>query len=230
MKNKKFGKLLVLERAGSDKQRRALWKCQCDCGNITIVRGTYLRSGHTISCGCEKVLSRGQKITPMIGEKFGKLTVLSRVEDYISPQGQKQPKYCCKCDCGNIVNVVAQSLRNNATQSCGCITTSIGENNIQKILINNKIDFIKEYKFPDLGLLRYDFYLPKYNRLIEFDGKQHQTPSSLWDNEESFKIRQQKDIIKNQYAETHNIDLVRIPYYERDNITLDLLLGDKYLL
>ena len=230
MKNKKFGKLLVLERAGSDKQRRALWKCQCDCGNITIVRGTYLRSGHTISCGCEKVLSRGQKITPMIGEKFGKLTVLSRVEDYISPQGQKQPKYCCKCDCGNIVNVVAQSLRNNTTQSCGCITTSIGENNIQKILINNKIDFIKEYKFPDLGLLRYDFYLPKYNRLIEFDGKQHQAPSSLWDNEESFKIRQQKDIIKNQYAKTHNIDLVRIPYYERDNITLDLLLGDKYLL
>ena len=81
MKNKKFGKLLVLERAGNDKQRRALWKCQCDCGNITIVRGIYLRSGHTISYGCERILSKGYKITPMIGRKFGKLTVLSRVED-----------------------------------------------------------------------------------------------------------------------------------------------------
>lgn len=230
MKNKKFGKLLVLERAGSDKQRRALWKCQCDCGNITIVRGTYLRSGHTISCGCERILSKGYKITPMIGRKFGKLTVLSRVEDYISPQGQKQPKYRCKCDCGNIINVVAQSLRNNATQSCGCIVTSIGENNIQKILIDNKIDFVKEYKFPDLGLLRYDFYLPNYNRLIEFDGRQHNDPSPLWDDKESFEIRKHRDQLKNDYAKNHNIDLVRIPYTKRDSITLELLLGDKYLL
>ena len=60
MKNKKFGKLLVLERADSDNQRRALCKCQCDCGNITIVRGAYLRNGHTTSCGCERVLLRGQ--------------------------------------------------------------------------------------------------------------------------------------------------------------------------
>ena len=230
MVGQKFGKLLVLERAGSDNQRRALWKCQCDCGNITIIRGAYLRNGHTISCGCERVLSRGQQITPMIGKKFGKLTVLSRVEDYISLQGQKQPKYRCKCDCGNIINVVAQSLRNNATQSCGCIVTSIGENNIQKILIDNKIDFVKEYKFPDLGLLRYDFYLPNYNRLIEFDGRQHSDPSSLWDDKESFENRKHRDQLKNDYAKSHNIDLVRIPYTKRDSITLELLLGDEYLL
>lgn len=230
MQNKKFGKLLVLERAGSDNQRRALWKCQCDCGNITIVRGAFLRNGHTVSCGCERVLSRGQRIIPMIGNKFGKLTVLSRVEDYVSPQGQKQPKYHCLCDCGNTVDIVAQSLRDGVTQSCGCITTSIGEDNIQKILLKNNIEFIREYKFSDLGLFRYDFYLPNNNRLIEFDGRQHYSSSSLWDDKESFEIRQQRDKIKNEYAKNHNIDLVRIPYIERDTITLDLLLGDKYLL
>ena len=230
MVGQKFGKLLVLERAGSDNQRRALWKCQCDCGNITIVRGAYLRNGHTISCGCERVLSRGQQITPMIGKKFGKLTVLSRVEDYISPQGQKQPKYHCLCDCGNTVNIVAQSLKNGATQSCGCITTSIGENNIQQILLENNIEFIREYKFSDLSLLRYDFYLPNYNRLIEFDGRQHSDPSSLWDNKESFENRKHRDQLKNDYAKSHNIDLVRIPYTKRDSITLELLLGDEYLL
>lgn len=230
MVGQKFGKLLVLERAGSDNQRRALWKCQCDCGNITIVRGAYLRNGHTISCGCERVLSRGQQITPMIGKKFGKLTVLSRVEDYISPQGQKQPKYHCLCDCGNTVNIVAQSLKNGATQSCGCITTSIGENNIQQILLENNIEFIREYKFSDLSLLRYDFYLPNYNRLIEFDGRQHSDPSSLWDDKESFENRKHRDQLKNDYAKSHNIDLVRIPYTKRDSITLELLLGDEYLL
>lgn len=230
MVGQKFGKLLVLERAGSDNQRRALWKCQCNCGNIAIVRGAYLRNGHTISCGCERVLSRGQQTIPMIGNKFGKLTVLSRVEDYISPQGQKQPKYHCVCDCGNTINVVAQSLKNGATQSCGCITASIGENNIQQILLENNIEFIREYKFSDLGLLRYDFYLPNNNRLIEFDGRQHYSPSSLWDNKETFELRQQRDKIKNEYAKNNNIDLVRIPYTERDTITLDLILGDKYLL
>lgn len=230
MVGQKFEKLLVLERAGSDNQRRALWKCQCDCGNITIVRGAYLRNDHTISCCCERVLSRGQQITPMIGKKFGKLTVLSRVEDYISPQGQKQPKYHCLCDCGNTVNIVAQSLKNGATQSCGCITISIGENNIQQILLENNIEFIREYKFSDLGLLRYDFYLPNYNRLIEFDGRQYSDPSSLWDDKESFENRKHRDQLKNDYAKSHNIDLVRIPYTKRDSITLELLLGDEYLL
>lgn len=39
----KFAKLTVIERAGSDKWGCALWKCQCECGNLTIVRGSKLR-------------------------------------------------------------------------------------------------------------------------------------------------------------------------------------------
>lgn len=34
---------------------------------------------------------------------------------------------------------------------------------------------------------------------------------------------------KNEWAAAHNIPLVRIPYTERDNITLDMLLGDRFL-
>lgn len=57
MIGKKFGKLCVLseleERAkGGGKQ----YKCQCDCGNITIVRSDHLKSGHTTSCGCNKIM------------------------------------------------------------------------------------------------------------------------------------------------------------------------------
>lgn len=48
----KFGKLLVLERCGSDKNGNAMWKCRCDCGNITVKAGMYLRNGDTKSCGC----------------------------------------------------------------------------------------------------------------------------------------------------------------------------------
>ena len=45
--NKRFGKLLVIKYNGNAK-----WLCQCDCGNQTIVRSDYLKSGHTKSCGC----------------------------------------------------------------------------------------------------------------------------------------------------------------------------------
>lgn len=57
--NKKFNKLTVIERAGSDHRGEALWKCRCDCGKELIVLGSNLRSGHTTSCGCER-MSRGE--------------------------------------------------------------------------------------------------------------------------------------------------------------------------
>ena len=47
LKNKRFGKLFVIEYNGNGK-----WLCQCDCGNKTIVRSDYLKTGHTQSCGC----------------------------------------------------------------------------------------------------------------------------------------------------------------------------------
>lgn len=48
----KFGRLIVLERYGSNRKNVALWKCQCDCGNIKIARSDMLRCGNTKSCGC----------------------------------------------------------------------------------------------------------------------------------------------------------------------------------
>lgn len=35
--------------------------------------------------------------------------------------------------------------------------------------------------------------------------------------------------MKNEWAKKHNIPLVRIPYWERDKITLDMILKDEYL-
>lgn len=53
---KKFGHLTVISRYGSDKRGEALWECECDCDahNHLIVLSSNLRTGHTISCGCER--------------------------------------------------------------------------------------------------------------------------------------------------------------------------------
>ena len=76
--------------------------------------------------------------------------------------------------------------------------------------------------------MRFDFYLPDYNRLIEFDGEQHYHANGGWSNENNLALVQERDKIKNEYALSHNIPLVRIPYWERDKITLDMILGSTY--
>ncbi|QOY37065.1 hypothetical protein AWH56_005335 [Anaerobacillus isosaccharinicus] len=50
-----FGKLIVLERARNSKSGNARWICKCICEKITTVIGSHLRSGHTTSCGCNKI-------------------------------------------------------------------------------------------------------------------------------------------------------------------------------
>ena len=59
--NQSFGHLLVLEYAGSDKNKKSLWKCQCDCNGKTIIytRSSDLLRGKTTSCGC--IRSKGEE-------------------------------------------------------------------------------------------------------------------------------------------------------------------------
>ena len=52
MVGKTFGKLTVLEYDHTGDRREIYYKCQCECGNVIVTRGSSLRSGHTLSCGC----------------------------------------------------------------------------------------------------------------------------------------------------------------------------------
>jgi hypothetical protein len=108
---------------------------------------------------------------------------------------------------------------------------SIGEANIQNLLKENNIEFIQEFTFIDLPKSRYDFAIILGNevvRLIEFDGEQHYKSSSGYMNNENLQKRQERDKKKNEWALAHNIPLVRIPYWERDKITLEMILGSTY--
>lgn len=52
LKEVRFGRLVVTERAGADKHGHVMWLCQCDCGNQKVVKGHKLLSGDYKSCGC----------------------------------------------------------------------------------------------------------------------------------------------------------------------------------
>jgi hypothetical protein len=56
---RRFGWLVVLERAGSNKG--ALWLCRCNCGTEKVIRAHNLVRGMTSSCGCRR--GRPPKIT-----------------------------------------------------------------------------------------------------------------------------------------------------------------------
>ena len=82
--------------------------------------------------------------------------------------------------------------------------------------------------------MRYDFILlDDMNvpyRIIEFDGEQHDKPISHFGGLERFEKQKKNDLIKNQYALSHNIPLVRIPYDMRHTMDFDALMGSKYII
>lgn len=91
---KRFGRLTVLERHGSDVHGAPTWKCKCDCGNISIVGRCGLISGGTKSCGClakELSSARMAKIATTHGESRSRLyfvwrAMLDRCENPNRPQ------------------------------------------------------------------------------------------------------------------------------------------------
>lgn len=121
-----FGRFTVLERAHNNKDGRAMWLCRCECGNERIVLGKCLRNGHTQSCGClNREINSERSLIDHKGERFGRLTVVSRADDYIAPNGKHHVRWLCKCDCGNETIVDVCQLVEGKTKSCGCLKDEV---------------------------------------------------------------------------------------------------------
>ena len=233
---KRFGRLVVLERDLSKPRGKgysSYWICQCDCGNKTSVATSQLNSGKTKSCGClhRECLSQ-RNIKDITGQRFGMIVAKERLNE---KNNHNSYLWRCECDCGNKnYKCSTENLLSGRIHSCGCNKKSMGERIIASILQKNNINFVTEYSFKDLFsqkdyLLRFDFAIFEKNnliRLIEFDGEQHSNRRSRFFSEELLL----NDQLKNEYCKQHNISLVRIPYTELDNLSLELLMGDKYLL
>lgn len=91
----------------------------------------------------------------------------------------------------------------------------IGEDKIREYLVNNSIDFIHR---KNIEKIYFDFYLPKYRTVIEFDGKQHYEPISFFGGVDVYNRLKINDKIKNDYCEENYIDLIRIKYDQVERI------------
>lgn len=225
--NNRYGRLIVISKAGTAKGGAAQWLCKCDCGKEVIVRGDQLRSGNTQSCGClnkEKV--REQSFIDLTGQVFGLLTV---IQEYPIRTKDNKIQWNCRCACGKEKIIRGASLISEATQSCGCLSMSHGEFKIKEILTDNNIKFIQEYKPNAVDLFkeaRYDFYIPSLNVLIEFDGKQHFKPEEFFGGEQKFITTKAHDKEKNEWAHAHGIQIIRIPYTHYDELCIKDLMSE----
>ena len=216
-----FGRLTVIKRSPTS----AKWLCQCECGNVTEVTTTHLKSGHTKSCGClqKDVTSERSRIN-LVGKVFGLLTV----ESLNIEKSTSNIKYWnCRCECGNHTVVSTGLLRSGNTQSCGCSRLSHGEIKIRALLQQYNIPFEQEKTFKDCinsetnKPLRFDFYVNN-TYIIEFDGKQHyEQTNELW---EPIEQLQKRDKLKDEWCKKENISLIRIPYTKLNSLTIDDLL------
>ena len=223
---KKFNHLTVLEKTEKRSSGKIVYRCICDCEKNTEVftTRTDLESNHTTSCGC---IRRKYFIGDIINNR--------EIVDYVGPK-YNDGHYYYKCKC-LICNQEYESLSQNLekTISCGC-QKSIGEYNIIQLLQKHNIPFIREYKFPN-SLFRFDFAILNCSneviRLIEFDGEQHyeqNIKNSGWNTYQKYQYTLECDLLKNQLAQENGIPLIRIPYWERDKIDLNLIFGNKYLI
>jgi len=124
---KKIGFLTVLSEAEKIGESR-VWNVQCECGNKkTIRQGNLITRGGKFGCGCKR-----KKIF-IEGQTFNYLTAIKRTND-----NKNRTIYLCKCVCGNITNVRAESLMSGHTKSCGCKSREITAIALTKNILGEK--------------------------------------------------------------------------------------------
>jgi len=129
--------------------------------------------------------------------------------------------WICK-DCGyEWETPIHERSKGNGCPQC---RMSKGEKRIKEILDLYNIYYIPQKTFNGLiglgyGNLSYDFYLPDYNLLIEYQGEMHERfVKGIHKSKNDFDKQVEHDKRKCNYAILNKIKLLEIWYYDYDNI------------
>lgn len=163
-------------------------------------------------CGKKQInVSNGRQLTqPQFLERISTISGLSFNKTIYTT---KRNKVIVTCNIHGDYTTTAEVL----LKGCGCpkCKSSKGEEIVETWLLSKGISFIQQKTFEGcihIKALQFDFYLPDYNLCIEYDGKQHYKPVKFFGGYEGFRDTVIKDVIKNEYCEVNNINLLRIRY------------------
>lgn len=199
-------------------------KCECAvCGYHWETSARSLKNGsgcHT--CG----LINSQAARLKTNEQF-----LTELEEANADIEAMEPymgyhtfmRFRCKIDNCEWVTTPASILGKKS--SCPSCRTYSNETKLKNILTEYGFTVWCQYRYDDcrdIHPMPFDLYLPDYNVLIEYDGEGHYFPIQFRkgkDTAEAMLERTKRhDAMKTAYCEQHGIPLIRVPYYERNNM------------
>jgi hypothetical protein len=143
------------------------------------------------------------------------------LEEYI--QAKLPMRVMCK-KCGHRWLATPDNLLHGGC--CSECSATPNEKKLGDILVQRGFKLERQKKYSDCRdqlPLPFDIYLSEHNILIEYDGEQHYRPVNFGgisdeDAYKNFLKTQYHDSIKTQYCEANNIPLIRVPYWEKDNL------------
>ena len=215
----------------SNAKTKMQWRClKEDCGEIFLADWSGIYSGN----GCGVCVGAQVTLSNCLATKRPDLTL----EWHPTKNGDLTPyditygcnKYawwkCLECGYEWKAKIFSRSCNNRGCSQCA---ESKGEKQLDILLTKYDIPHHTQYTFDDLkgvggGLLKFDvpvFWDKEKTQLImliEYDGKQHYEWVKGMMTKKEFETLQIHDELKNEYCKKHNIILLRIPYWEFDNI------------
>lgn len=140
----------------------------------------------------------------------------------LTPYKGVMKKVKMRCPQGHVFEMTPNNFKNNGRR-CPICSGSYGERTTYDYLTNLGLDFEIQKTFEGLrgvngGVLRYDFYIPSLNLLLEINGVQHYESVGLWGGEERLLIQMENDNRKKAFARAMGINLVEIRCYSEREV------------
>ena len=191
---------------------------RCDKGHIwkpnydSVVKGCQC-----LKCRDIEVAKRQRITKEELKSRFDMdgYSLLSSYEDY--ENNETKLNVCCPK--GHSYYVTLSNWTNG--KRCPRCKESKGELYIWKYLNEHNIKFETQKRFSGCihkNELPFDFYIESLNVAIEYDGEQHFNENCFGMSSEEFTDLKRRDEIKTQFCKNNDIKLIRIPYFEFDNI------------
>lgn len=198
------------------------------CGNIFYSSISLML--YTNKLGCNICYTKKAKSISNIQSDLNKITLKGEytVLDSFIKDGHTYIKVQHNCSiCNNYTFTIRASRHGQRCPKCNFINNdSKSEKFIENFLKDNYIKYEKERSFDDCkykSKLRFDFFLPDFNTIIEYDGIQHFKEIPFFKN--SLQEIQKRDIIKNNYCIDKGIKLIRINYKQDLSKELDMFIA-----
>jgi len=195
---KRFNKLVIIgepsRKVKPDGTFKVYLLCKCDCGTTKNILKKDLFRNRVLSCGCLRQENLAKKHNDLIGEKFGKLTVISNV-------GVIETRLHCRvlCECGEKLIVKANSIQCGNIQSCGncglfrnSVKTSWIALKLNEMIPNGLHNYFTDIPTKNGRTLNVDIALPNEKIVIEYDSiRYHSTLKNFYEDiEKTNKLTQ----------------------------------------